>query len=251
MRKANRIGWAAAGVLVAIAVGCSSSGSDPSEHSYPASGAPSFGGDPSGGGEGGSPQACTATATDPKTGLVKCQEGYAHRPAARSCGVVTREADGGAGGAGGDTIARLPRAKGYEPCAEEDAGGAGGAGGTRAMGCERFEHGYCVTHDAGGAFSTCRSGCETDDECGDGFSCICDDPSSPTGGKCQPSNCRTDADCGAGSLCASYDSNFCADAGFACLGANDECRSSDDCAEGACVWQADKNRRACTGFCAN
>jgi len=172
---------------------------------------------------------CTNPKVDPISGLVKCDEGFSHRTAAKQCQVVPAGAGeesaggasaGGAGGAGADVPASdLPRANG-EPC--------GSAGET----CSEFQYGYCVN---GGSTHYCASGCVTDADCGSGSVCVCESADSPTGGRCAPADCKTDKDCGTG-LCATYDL-VCGGTGFACQSAKDACVSSDDCTSGICNYQ--------------
>lgn len=230
MKRSTKAWWLT-GALLVFGAACNSSSPDDACGVGPegCSGAPTDDGN-------GRDDACTAPVTDPQTGLVACQEGYSHRPTSKVCGEVA--ADGSS---------RLPRAKEAAPvfCSTSDEGLGGAANGSE---CDAFEHGYCkhfAADGAGGSFSVCRSGCATDAECGAGFVCICDEPESPTGGKCTPSDCATDLDCGAGLLCASYEGNGCNPNGFACQRAKDECLASQDCAEGTCNWRSSEQRHFC------
>jgi hypothetical protein len=203
----------------------------------------STGGDGGIGAEGGAPpieHRCTQPISDSITGLVECSEGYQHRPTAKACEPTAER------GAGGETGSTLPRAKGTERCNPREAG-SGGQGGASPADCAQFAYGYCEEFYGGdgGASGLCRSGCVTDDDCGDGYICICDSNDSPTGGACQPSNCATDDDCGTGLLCASYEGTGCNPNGFACQTTQDTCQSSKDCSIGACNWDASSSRHFC------
>jgi hypothetical protein len=131
----------------------------------------------------------------------------------------------------------LPRVAGRVPCDPEDLGG------TSAADCSEFEHGYCRTVEAGDATSFCESGCVTDNERDAGFACICDDPDSPTGGRCKLSSCRTDAECDAGMLCASY--TLCDETSFACQQPQDACVLDSDCGSELCLWNKFSGAREC------
>jgi hypothetical protein len=198
------------------------------------------------GGDGGAGNApiehrCTDPVIDTNTGLVQCKEGYRHRPAAQACGDASAQ-----GGAGGEAGTNLPRANGTEIC-DPFGNASGGQGGASGANCEQFAHGYCEVFYGGfaGASGVCQSGCVTDDDCGAGSICVCDEPKSPTGGVCQPSNCKVDDDCGAGSLCASYEGNGCNANGFACQNAKDDCQGASDCSIGVCNWDATERRHFC------
>lgn len=194
--------------------------------------------DVAGGGAGGVPGAsehgCTKPVLNPLSGLVSCAEGYEHRPSAVACalsdgGASTGGPAGGAGGAEGGTeggSGQLPRVRGDVSCFHNEAA------------CDAFELGYCEDDSGGGGNpAVCFSGCIDDQDCGDGFVCICDGPS-PTGGKCHRSDCTTDADCDDGFLCASY-SVACGYAGFSCQRATDECTKDDDCEFGYCSFNGE------------
>ena len=213
------------------------------------------------GGTGGGPRkiVCSSPEHDPATGLVKCAEGYSHRPVALACGSATGGGTGGEGGADGGSAgvggngseepSSLPR---LPPdvegklilCAEDPAV------------CDSFQYGYCRQYRLGQA---CYSGCVTDQDCGSGAVCLCDDPASPTGGRCHPSGCVTDQDCQPGYNCASHH-GACDDAvPYACQKPEDTCAVDADCAneEGAqaglgqaCRIQSD-GHRACEprSFC--
>ncbi len=175
-------------------------------------------------GVGGAPPSrstCTAGVLDPVSGLVRCKEGFEHRPAAVACEVVGgAPAELEAGGAGGEPSSKpKPRAQGGVACA-----------GNPSI-CDQFELGYC---GQGPMSPVCLSGCITDADCGAGWVCTCHDYTSH-GGECQPANgCRTDADCGP-SLCAAY-VGPCGDAGFACIQHQDQCVSDADCSQGHCAY---------------
>jgi hypothetical protein len=172
---------------------------------------------------------CTSPKVDPLSGLVRCREGYVHRPERTRCegfGGQPAEAGGGAGGAEG-----LPRAGDEVVCEDVGAGGAGHEGI-----CEQFELGFCRGGD-GLELATCDSGCFTDEDCRLGTLCECGHPESPSGGVCVGArNCTTDADCGPTNLCAAYDGP-CGEHAFACFSPEDECRSSADCGGSSCGYQ--------------
>ena len=179
---------------------------------------------------------CTAAHFDPRTGLVSCREGYSHRPQAKACGEDAGGAgpanDGSAGetnqGLGGasDVPVELPRASGFVACGLDNA-----------TVCDQFQYGYCDVTSASQTAPTCRSGCVTDSDCDPGSICLCDNPSSPTGGACRPAaDCQTDEDCGPGGFCASYE-RFCGSGGFACITPRDTCVNSSSCSAGeTCVY---------------
>jgi|SRR6478609_6378809 len=238
-------------VSVLAGVACSDEGSvEPVQGASAGTGGPTRAG-ASGGGAGGADASdapfehrCTSPVSDARSGLVKCAEGYSHRPAAQACGAVgSSNAGAGAGGASEST---LPKADGTADCAAVAAEGFGGA----PAACEAFRFGYCKTYSTGVASSVCLSGCERDADCDEGFICVCDEPNSPTGGACHPSNCAIDDACGPGSLCASY-GDAIGSVGFACLKPDDECEGSKGCGDpddDICIWNADDDRRTCDGI---
>jgi hypothetical protein len=192
------------------------------------------------GGAGGAGPTCTSPMLDPKTGLIKCDEGYQHRPTAPACEVTGSVGSGGAaggGGANGDNDAaapqELPRADGLIACGADPSV------------CDAFELGYCGTY---GQLEGCLSGCRDDADCGEGSICICYEGGSPHGGTCVSSNCETNADCGQGLLCATFN-NGCG-SGFACQTTADECRQDADCrspgqGDGYCGRDYAENKRVC------
>jgi hypothetical protein len=194
-------------------------------------------GSPSSGGGGST--LCTAPRTDPLTGLVQCSQGYRARPEAVECEVPIAVLPP-TGGAGGEpTVEPLPRADGSVTCGDD-------------TGCEDFELGYCDDsawcgdEGSGGALSVCQSGCASDQDCGAGWICLCND--SDHGGACVRGDCRTNADCGAGSLCASLE--LYGELSFACTSPRDECATSEDCEDyGSC--EIVDGRRLCVeaAFC--
>jgi hypothetical protein len=178
-------------------------------------------------GHGGGAQlfSCTNPTTDPFTGIVTCAEGYAHRPLAKQCGITTKII----APPGGDPPAPnpMPRADGTVECSAETADI-----------CSVYQWGYChVQSDGGGPqLATCRSGCVSDSDCGDGYACLCNSTESPTSGSCQYVSCRTDQDCGSGLLCATAGST-CGSDSFACQTKADKCTSDEDCGTGVrCVY---------------
>jgi hypothetical protein len=213
-------------------------------------GGKNFGGMIAIGGEGGQPTRCSSPKLDPQTGLVSCSEGYRHRAVAVACGDATGQAgEPAVGGQGGEAKPRVPPGAYTFECDN----GEGGAGATPDPRCSTFEHGYCETYDFDGGWAGepsftgyCRSGCVIDADCGPGFICLCDEPDSPTGGACRPSNCRTDRNCNDGYLCASYSGSCSAD-GYACQQPTDNCLVDADCLGGTCEWDASLNKRSCTG----
>lgn len=179
--------------------------------------------------------ACTMPTFDPATGLVRCNEGYSHRPRATACEGTTDPApSGGAGGADANDADPLPRvpSDALVPCANQPGD------------CSQYAFGFC---ESLGQVMGCRSGCSTDSECGVGYVCRCGNSASPTGGECVPSDCKTDADCGENSFCASY-VGLCGGGGFACLRATDECVGSQDC-NYSCSWSAESGRYCNDAIC--
>ena len=198
------------------------------------------------GGAGRGTPTCTSPRQDEVTGLVRCSEGFLHRPARVTCaglgGAGADEGSGGAGGANGaDIVPPKPRAENSEPvfCNAEGQGGQGGAG----QGCSQFDLGYCdPDSNPSQGSSICRSGCYVDDDCGPGFICECGHAESPSGGACVDAACQVDADCGPDNFCASF-SDVCGGAGFACLSPFDECRGARDCDNAPCFF--DGSHRIC------
>jgi hypothetical protein len=160
--------------------------------------------------------ACTSPTTDPITGLVTCKEGYQHRPQAVACGVTIQKAapPGGSSGIGAPEP-MLPRAGGDVSCSATPET------------CDAYQYGYCDMEGGGAAPAVCRSGCITDDECGEGRFCACGYEKSPTTGICQAALCRTNSDCG-DYRCAIH-STPCSGPQLACHSAIDECWSDADC----------------------
>lgn len=165
------------------------------------------------GGEGGGRQpVCTSPEVDALTELIRCAEGYLHRPNATGC---HRQATS-------------------EPLPE---GGAGG----RPSSPTRTD---CYDANSYGGGSDVCDTCETDADCASGRICIC----SGDQGVCMPSDCKTDSDCGPGLLCASYHQG-CGPSGFACQATSDECRLDGDCEFGVCGFEtrgaSQPGRRIC------
>ncbi len=186
-------------------------------------------------GTGGGPaQSTTCTSPQPDEflgGLVHCEEGYYHRPAAVACTPVFAEGPGG-------------QSNGSDGGSPNDAaGGVGGVGGNSdalpeecdqdPSQCDVLPNGFCNSFTGGDQWEYwCESGCVTDGDCGVNHLCECGHPESPTGGVCRVANCRTDADCG-GLLCASFEEG-CGFGGYACLRKEDQCRSGADCENDDC-----------------
>lgn len=188
----------------------------------------------SGGSAGVPAHTCTEPSLDPVSGLVSCAEGYEHRPMAVACELTGGGApnQGLGGGAAEGGSAGLPRVNGDVSCFHDEEA------------CSAYDLGYCEEDTGGGGNpAVCHSGCVTDQDCGDGFICLCSGPS-PTGGKCHRSDCQTDADCDPGFLCASY-GVACGYRGFACQRAADECTKDDDCGFEYCSFNGE--RRYCEG----
>jgi len=212
-------------------------------------GKPSLGGLTTAGGGGQPMTHCSSPSYDSQTGFVICAEGYEHRLVALACGALAAQggepALGGAAGAGAaggvpPTQPDLPRTDGSVVCGYQRAD------------CNGYENGYCNTPDigVGGDVGFCQSGCTSDEDCGPGFICTCDEAISPTGGACRPSNCTTDSDCGNGYNCASYDGSLNGRSrGFACQRAGDACRTDTDCPpDKTCEWNQLTGKRSCDEF---
>jgi hypothetical protein len=167
----------------------------------------------SSGGAGGMRAFCDRPVTNPISGLVSCQNGFSHRPQARTC---TLPPDVGAAGSTGE------------------AGSPGEAppptGCTNDAQCASLPLGYCDL-SYGGMGAVCRSGCLQDSDCADSAVCICD--GSASGGKCVYSNCATDSDCGPTAYCATA-SGVCGGYSFKCTTNEDECLGSSECPNGVC-----------------
>jgi len=225
MDRASGIRWSILAALGLLPVACGGSATrdgapedNPAPGGTAATGADASGGKSGSGGASQSRPTCTSPIGDPKTGLVRCQEGYQHRVEAVACAFPAPSAQGGQGGAGGTDGVALPRADGQECERDSD--------------CDGFYLGYCH-HDLGGDQDAprCESGCAADADCADGWICICN--GSTPGGVCQQSNCTKDSDCADGFLCASFEQG-CGASGFACQTPEDECNSTSDCEFGAC-----------------
>lgn len=204
----------------------------------PAAGASAGGASAAGASTGGASAAgshnayCNAPELDPVSGLVKCTNGFAHRPAAVTC---TLPPDVGAAGSSSDAGASSVAP--YQPCMSDDE-------------CNSLPLGYCrltppsvpgVSEGNHGMWAPhCASGCLQDSDCGDTAICVCD--GSATGGKCLSANCSTDAACGPREYCTSVDSD-CGGSSFRCTTALDECTSRADCDGSVCEPKGD--RRTC------
>jgi hypothetical protein len=172
-------------------------------------------------------RACEKPTLDPVTQLVKCQNGFEHRPVGVTCGLPL-----GAAGAPGE-------------------GGAAGAPGNPACttdaDCSSLRLGYCDYPQSFGlpALPSCQSGCLKDEDCGSGAVCDCN--GTAHGGNCVIARCQTDAQCGSGLLCATV-SQICGPATFACQLPQDTCNSSADCGGGSsqCSLAFESGYRACS-----
>jgi hypothetical protein len=188
------------------------------------------------------PSSCTGK-LDPSTGLVACIEGYVHRARQVDCqsfGGSPPDVDNAGGVGGVEAVPVKPRADGSISCGAFGVGGDSGA-----EDCTRFALGYCFAGE--GEIATCRSGCVTDADCGDGFICECSHPESPTGGACMRAiDCTTSVNCGPGLLCAIVDGG-CGSHAYACWSPDDECRTSEDCAGGYCEYNQALQHRVCGG----
>jgi hypothetical protein len=179
------------------------------------------------------PGVCSRPQVDSRTGLVRCAEGYQHRPTATACTPLVE-------GAGGSATA---------PGAE-----AAPIGGTTS-GCDPAacpgEYAFCETQLAPRPLQYCAVGCVDDSDCGAAQVCVCGNSDSPTGGSCVSAACKTDEDCNAGMLCASYEDGCgLALAGFACQRQSDECAVAADCAQpGTCITSDDGGRACSQGVC--
>jgi hypothetical protein len=149
-----------------------------------------------GAGRGGATSSCANPVLE--NGFVLCDGPWLHRESVETC------------------PSTLPREVSYCPptsgtCATD-------------LDCTEQPNGFCAS-DRGGP-CRCSYGCRSDDDCGTGMLCLCEDPV----GRCVPTACTTDADCGSDSLCASYDGVLCGGfAGFACVSTADACTNRSDC----------------------
>lgn len=168
---------------------------------------------------------CTSPALDQQTGLVTCAEGYTHRAKVVACQLQNSVGEGGAPGL---DPRDLPRADGTVLCDETPSK------------CAQYQFGYCDVGHTG----ACRSGCETDEDCGPGYACHCPATPSKSGGVCEPTQCRSDADCQQGALCATFD-GLCGRNGFACQSVSDTCASSTQCGGQICTWDPTTYSRHC------
>lgn len=97
--------------------------------------------------------------------------------------------------------------------------------------CTEMAHGYCqFNHDwsSGESYTSgCRYGCQSDDECGDGYLCDCGSPV----GTCVSATCRTGADCEPNQACARWEySDGCGiTTGYVCTTADRGCLTDSDC----------------------
>ncbi len=91
--------------------------------------------------------------------------------------------------------------------------------------CSRYE--WCATLIPSDVYD-CRAGCVSDDDCSDGWACICGellDPSAPVG-LCSPAECKTDSDCLPGFFCVVSRAPFQRPA-LACQHPEDECAGAE------------------------
>jgi hypothetical protein len=135
--------------------------------------------------------------------------------------------------AGALAAPQTPRASGIEECTND------------ARACDRFAYGYCGARSDVSMRSFCQSGCVSDNECGEGFACWCDEVAPNIPGRCVPAQCRVDADCGGERRCLQSRSG-CERVVFACESERDECRIDADCDDYCSyVVQAASGARSC------
>jgi len=102
------------------------------------------------------------------------------------------------------------------------------------------ERGLCLWNWTG---CRCHETCATDDDCGDGFACVCAGRTPlPEEGSyisfvyaslCVEATCRTDADC-PGERCVIAEDGCASPVALACRGDADTCSTHADCEEGRC-----------------
>jgi hypothetical protein len=205
---------------------------------------PPTGGTGTGGGAG--TPTCTNPHLDTLSGLIRCSEGYLHRPKPMECsslGGAPATDDSGVAGEGGRDDADPP----VKPLAPEgipcDELGVGGA--AQGSVCDQYERGYCSFVDYGAlGEGACKSGCFLDTDCAAGFICECGHAESPTGGECVAATCSDDGDCLPGFYCASSD-GVCGGGDYACQTPQDECLTSADCKRGAGACSFNGKYREC------
>jgi hypothetical protein len=161
--------------------------------------------------------ACSSPESVPGDTLVRCGEGYTHRPTAATCG-------------SGDDQSALPRATNQSCELGPEA-------------CDAFQYGYCATGQGG---PLCQSGCRTDQDCGDRGLCLCGGASASGFGVCEGGTCRTDDDCQPGYRCASY--TVGCGGGYACQTPQDTCTSDSDCRNDQSCQPQEDGHRACAGL---
>ena len=132
--------------------------------------------------------------------------------------------------------------------------------------CTDAARGRCRPYPMGGCFCG-PSRCTSDDECGDGYACGCNeaswsasrtDPDAfdpnriDTDDVCLPAECRTEGDCGGLPCMLSPDYQFCGldalHSGLFCATDEDECRSDADCGDAPfvdCAFDGSKTRWRC------
>jgi hypothetical protein len=198
-----------ASVHVALCLACG--GTSPPTGLAPAAGATGDGGTNSLGGAGGSdahPDAGNVDAGTNRfgcgnalplisatTGFERCEAGYVRRVHAGSCP---------------SSVPRPNAVVNYDSSIDECEYDAD---------CAALEQGHCAPRE-GGSARTCVVGCLSDDQCGSGRICACDDPV----GRCVPASCSSSSDCNPGFDCASYTSlPNCFATGFACQTPADGC----------------------------
>lgn len=97
--------------------------------------------------------------------------------------------------------------------------------------CTEMAHGYCEynhTQSSGEYYySSCRYGCQTDDECGDGYVCECGQPV----GSCVSASCKSGADCAPDQACARWEfyDGCGSSTGYVCTTPDSECLLEADC----------------------
>lgn len=169
--------------------------------------------------------ACTNPTADPVSGLVACDEGYSHRPVAKTCGQNVTGL-----GESASEQRKLPPLEEYVPCGDDPRI------------CGQYRFGYC---EAVLGSPACLVGCADDSDCKDGMICLC--PSTGGYGVCEPGACQIDANCELGFRCASYSAGC--GSGYACQTPKDVCVSQADCKTSEGCVPGDDGVRVCTPPC--
>jgi hypothetical protein len=174
-----------------------------------------------------------------ESGTYRCESGVLHRPAQITCpsnlprplpaatgADAGADANADAGASSSSALSQVeflygqapsPDTWGLEPCSADAE-------------CTEHPHGYCAPSYGGGPLpptTQCHYGCQTNNDCGNGYICECGDPV----GHCILATCQTDDDCPGELLCAAwFSANVCgASDYFSCQTPDDECNSAADC----------------------